>query len=117
MDAEQIKRRHRELSRQQAIFVANRVKGVPKRESAIMAGYKLDDSGKGPDQVEQSPRVQRAIAVIGGDTAAAIGITKEDVAKGLLEAFEMARTMADPQAMVRAMSELGKMLGHYAPEK
>lgn len=118
MNEELIKKRHRDLSRQQAIYVANRVKGLPKRTSAIMAGYVVDEnSGNAEFQVEESPKVQRALAVVRGDMAQAAGVTKEDVLAGLLEAFDVAKTLADPQAMVRAMSEVGKMLGYYAAEK
>jgi hypothetical protein len=117
MDDEQVKRRQRELSKQQAIYVANRTKGLPKEQSALIAGYKGAENGGGVAQaIEASPAVQQALAIIGGDTAKALGIKRADVAAGLLEAAALAKTMADPSAMVRALAELGKMLGFYAPE-
>jgi len=79
-----------------------------------MAGYADDD--KTARQVEESPAVQQELAKARAETADAIGITKKDVAQMLLDAAQMAKVMADPQALVRAASELGKMLGHYAPE-
>lgn len=117
MDQDLIKKRQRELSKQQAIFVAARERGVPRRESAIMAGYKVDESGKGPAQVEKSKAVSTALALARQELAQKTGITKEEVLQGLKDAAEMARVMADPQAMVRAFSEIGKMLGFYEPEK
>jgi hypothetical protein len=42
---------------------------------------------------------------------------REEVMKCLLDAFQMAKTMDDPQSMIRAMAEVNRMCGHYAPEK
>lgn len=114
MESSHIKRRHRELSKQQAIYVANRERGVPRIESAILAGYKDDTS---VTQIEKSPVVSAELERARRAMAKSTGVTRDDIAKGLMDAAEMARTMADPAAMVRAFSELGKLLGHYAAEK
>lgn len=115
MDQEHIKRRQSELSKQQAIYVAQRAKGHTKQESAIMAGYAPDKNGV--VKVEDSKKVQVALTGARAETAKNLGLTKEDIAQGLLDAANMARVMADPSAMTRAYSELGKMLGFYEPEK
>lgn len=115
MEEAHIKRRHRELSKQQAIYAAQRAKGATKQESAIMAGYHVDKDRH--VQAEDSQIVKAELARLRAETVKATGISKEDIAQGLLEAALLAKTMADPSAMVRAYSELGKMLGHYAPEK
>jgi hypothetical protein len=44
-------------------------------------------------------------------------LNREDVMKRLLEAYQMAKTMDDPQSMIRAMGEVNRMCGHYAPER
>lgn len=115
MESDHIKRRQKELSKQQAIYVAQRAKGVAKKESAIMAGLNVEKNGV--VKVERNLTVQEELAKARAETAKAVEVTKEDIAAGLMRAAAMAETMADPQAMVRAFSELGKMLGHYAPEK
>lgn len=115
MDESHIKRRQAELSKQQAIYVAQRAKGHTKQESAIMAGYKVEENGV--VKVERSEKVQTALTQARKETAKNLGLTKEDIAQGLLDAANMAKVMADPSAMVRAYSELGKMLGFYEPEK
>lgn len=115
MEQAHIKRRQREMSKQQAIYVAQRSKGLTKKESAIMAG--LDVEKNGVVKVERSLTVQEELAKARAETAKNVDVTKEDIAAGLMRAAAMAETMADPQAMVRAYSELGKMLGHYAAEK
>ena len=114
MNDQQIKRRRGELSKQQAIYVAKRETGASREQSAIFAGY--PPGQKAGDQVEQYPTVQKELAKARQELASASGITREDVLQGMKEAAEMAKTMADPQAMVRAWSELGKLLGFYAPE-
>lgn len=114
MDQDLIKRRQRELSKQQAIYVAARERGNNREQSAIMAGYaEGQDAGK---QVEKSALVQEELAKARAELAATAGITREEVLAGMQEAALMAKVMADPQAMVRAWSEIGKLLGFYAPE-
>jgi hypothetical protein len=39
-----------------------------------------------------------------------------DTINGILEAIEMARVIADPGVMIKGWVEIGKILGHYAPE-
>jgi len=114
MEEAAVKRRRRELSKQQAIYVAKRATGASKQQSAIFAGY--SDVEKAGDSVEASTVVQTELAKARADTARTVEVTKEDIAFMLAEAYAMAKLMADPQAMVRAAAELGKMLGHYAPE-
>lgn len=114
MDEDLIRKRQRELSKQQAIYVANRERGVSREQSAILAGYP-EGSARGA-KVEKSVTVQEELEKARQQLVEFTGITKEDVAAGLLTAANLAQTMADPQAMVRAWSELGKLLGHYAPE-
>lgn len=114
MDKDIVRRRERELSKQQAMYVAKRMQGHSRQESAIMAGYA--DVDKAGEQVEESARVRDELAKARAEAAKNVGVTKEDIAAGLLRAAEMAETMSDPQAMVRAYSELGKFLGLQAPE-
>jgi hypothetical protein len=42
-------------------------------------------------------------------------MTKQRVMDGLLESIEMAKLMAEPNAMVKGWSEIGKMCGYYEP--
>lgn len=114
MDEDIIKRRQRELSKNQAMYVARRAAGGSKEQSAIFAGYPAGQ--KAGDQVEESVTVQDELAKARDEMKNATGITREDVLAGLQEAAMFAKLMADPQAMVRAWSEIGKMLGFYAPE-
>lgn len=114
MDEDLIKKRRRELSKQQAMYVAYRERGHKKQQSAIMAGYSA--SPKSGYEVEKSEVVQEELARARKEIAETTGVTREQVVKGMLEAADMAKILGDPQAMVRAWSEIGKLHGFYAPE-
>lgn len=94
-------------------YVEARAKGLEKVQSALIAGYAPCAEGV---KVENSLTVQEQLAKIRAETAANSGITKEDVVQMLIAAADMAKVMADPQGLVAAARELGKMLGFYAPE-
>lgn len=44
-------------------------------------------------------------------------IQRADVIAGFMEAIDTARIACDPGSMIRGWTEIGKMLGLYAPEK
>ena len=104
----------RKLTPQQSKYVHERAKGATKTQSALVAGYAPEPDGH--VGVEDSLTVQQQLAKIRKEIAENAGISKEDVVNMLIEAAAMAKTLADPQGMVAAARELGKMLGFYAPE-
>lgn len=114
MDSDIIKRRQRELSKQQAIYVAKRETGASREASAIFAGYPANQ--KAGEQVEESPVVQAELEKARAALVKATGLTRESIAQMMMDAVEMARVMADPQAMIRGAAELAKLLGLNAPE-
>jgi hypothetical protein len=95
-------------------YIDHRVRGVSRQQSAVLAGFgEAENSGT---QVEEIPEVQAEIARVRAQMAVTGEITKDDVIRGLKDAAEMAKLIGDPQAMVRAWAELGKLCGFYAPE-
>lgn len=104
----------KQINERQKLFAQNRAKGMNREQSALMAGY--SESDKAGRDVEKSPLVQQELAAIRAKVAEGAGITKEDVAAGFMDAALMAKVMADPQGMVAAWREMGKLLGFYAPE-
>lgn len=98
-------------------YVQARAKGQSRGQSAIIAGYAVEGlESPALSKIEGTPTVQERLAEIRAETAKNTKVTKEDVVQMLLDAAEMARVMADPNGMVAAARELGKMLGFYAPE-
>lgn len=104
------------LTGQQKTYVENVAKGVSQSRSAILAGYAPGGADVNVSRIEASPTVQQELARIRAETAKNSGVTKEDVVQMLMDAAQMAKMMADPQGLVAAARELGKMLGFYAPE-
>lgn len=101
-------------NKRQRAYVENRARGMSRERSAILAGYPAgQEAGK---QVESNPTVQEALAKIRAEMANAAGVSKEDIVSMLMDAAALAKLQADPTGIVMAARELGKMLGHYAPE-
>lgn len=104
----------KELTEIQAKYVNWRVRGLNVSQAAAAAG--LANPTDNGHRLEEAVGVQLELKRQRDKLSKSIGATKEVVAAGLMEAFEMAKQMADPTAMVASMRELGKLLGHYAPE-
>lgn len=65
----------------------------------------------------EDPEIVEAIRLIQVETSKKSEMAREDVMTNLLRAFRIAEQMDDPQSMIRAMAEVNRMCGHYAPEK
>lgn len=98
------------MSPKRTAYVQNRAKGMTRKQSAINAGI-ADTAGN-----YQNKSVQYELARVRAEMAADANITREDVVAMLVDAADMARMMSDPTAMIAAAREIGKILGHYAPE-
>lgn len=83
---------------------------MTQRAASVLAGLTLSK------KTERYPNVQRELAKVRAEMATEANITREDVVQMLLDAANMAKLMSDPTAMIAAAREIGKMLGHYAPE-
>lgn len=93
------------------VFVEARSRGMSRRDAAEAAGIAGD--GSSTDQLDS---VQQELAAIREAMALNSGVTRDEIVAGFLDAAAMARTMSDPMGMIAAWRELGKLLGHYAPE-
>ena len=60
--------------------------------------------------VQTELKVQQALL------AEEVEITRADVVQGIKDAIERARLQAEPATEIRGWVEIGKILGHYAPE-
>ena len=82
--------------------------------SASAAGYA--NPYKCANQIAKSESVQEALRQARDELSSAAQISRADVLDGFMEAINLARLSADPQAMIKGWTEVGKMLGYYAPE-
>lgn len=102
------------LTRKQNAYVKHRARGLPREQSAILAG--MATNKQNTHQMENLPVVAEELARIRAETAANAGVTKEDVVALLEKAALLAISQGDAQGLVAAARELGKMLGYYAVE-
>lgn len=103
----------RHLTDKQKLFVKKWAAGDSIAGAAFGAGY--SDGGQMGYRMARDPAI---VALYNAEKVAyekAVGMSRERVMNGLEEAIDMARTLADPQAMIAGWREVGKMCGYYAP--
>lgn len=101
---------------QQKLFVKEWAAGNSVYSAAARAGY-TDGGTYAYGVLIKNPDV---IAVYEAEKAKyekQADMSRQKVMDMLQDAFDMAKLMADPQAMVAAAREIGKMCGYYAPTK
>jgi hypothetical protein len=84
------------------------------REAAAIAGCTPQNAG---NVVKKRSDVQGYLEEHRSELRNAAQIQRGDVITGFMDAIDLARLSADPGSMIRGWSEVGKMLGLYAPEK
>ena len=104
------------LSARQERFVAYYSQSPNAAEAARLAGYSAKTARVIGAQNLTKVSIKQALEARQRVFAAELRVAKEDVIAGLLAAIQMARLAADPQAMIKGWTEIGKMLGYYAPE-
>lgn len=97
------------------IFIENAGMGKPPTTSARAAGYA--NPGRDGKALMAEPEIVEAIKKIQTENRKNSQLTRKDVMENLVDAFNLGRTLSDPQAMIRAMAEVNRMSGYYAPEK
>jgi phage terminase small subunit len=83
--------------------------------AARRAGW--SDAYRMAKELLEDPDIVARIAELQMENARKSEMAREDVLTNLLRAFRLAEQQDDPQSMVRAMAEVNRMCGHYAPEK
>ena len=86
-------------------------------KAAIEAGYSARSARQHATRMLSNAAIQAALAVRQAADSQRLQIGRQDVLKGLLETFEMAKEKGEPAAMVSACRELGRMLGFYEPQR
>ena len=82
--------------------------------AAIAAGYSSSGAKVQGSRLLTNVNVRRLVERRQEETSKRLGITRDDVIKGLVIAAEQARLNKDPASMIAAMSEVSKMMGFYA---
>ena len=102
-----------EIEEKHRIFANAIMEGASPSDAARAAGYHPSSALK----VMRQEDVQRALVAARQEITEATTIKRLDVLNIMIEAIDMARTLADPATMIKGASEIGKMMGYYEPEK
>lgn len=100
------------LTEKQKLFVKYWAEGMAIQPAAAKAGY------NSPSMVYRLVRMPNVLKLYNEEKRLyeeASQMSRKKVMDGLLEAIEMARTMAEPSTMVSGWREIGKMCGYYEP--
>lgn len=94
----------------QEVFVEGILNGLSQQAAAEAAG-RINGS-----QMASVPKIQEEIAKARAQISDATLLRRVDTVNGILDAIQMAKMISDPTAVIRGWVEIGKILGHYAPE-
>ncbi len=105
------------MTAKQARFVDEYLVDANGTQAAIRAGYGAAGARVAAHRLLTNVAISSAIEVRQRVDATRLAVDRENVLQRLLEAFELAREMGQPAAMVSATKELGRLMGFYAPSK
>lgn len=105
------------LSTRQTRFVEEYLVDANGTQAAIRAGYGAAGARVAAHRLLTNVAISSAIEARQRADSVRLGVGRQDVLKGLLEAVCMAREQGNPAAMVAGLREAGKLLGLYAPER
>lgn len=103
------------LTEKQKLYAVARARGESVPNAMAQAGY--NEQVSYGYRLDKMPNVQALIRQEQALYAAAAQIDRKKVIDMQLEAYELARTMAEPATMVSAAREIGKICGLYEPQK
>lgn len=93
------------LSKRQKTYVDETMMG---RNPSVLLGVVRD--------CDRSANTQRELQIQQALLSEETGITRQDVVNGIKDAIERAKLQAEPATEIAGWREIGKILGHYAPE-
>lgn len=101
------------LTEKQKLFVKHWAEGESITSASLRAGY--NDGASVAYRMVQMPNVLALKAKYAAAYEEVSQMTRKKVMDMHMEAYDMARLMAEPATMVSAAREIGKMCGYYAP--
>jgi len=104
------------MTPKQRRFVAEYAVDGNAASAARRAGYSPRSARVNGPRLLTNAAVREALQASQREIASRLELDRQRVLAGLMEAVETARAQADPHALIRAWSEIGKMLGFYQPE-
>ena len=106
----------RPLTAKQSRFIDEYMIDMNGAAAAMRCGYSRKTSRAIACELLTKPDIKAELQARGAALAREMEISRTDVVRGFLDAFEMARVDRQPGVMVSAMAAIGKFLGLYAVE-
>jgi phage terminase small subunit len=104
----------KQLTVKQQAFVKHLAMGESINTATLRAGYEVAIYGY---EMMHLPHIKAALAREREKFETASNMTRAKIMEQFAEAYDMAKLVADPHAMVSATREAAKMLGYYEPVK
>jgi len=104
------------LTAKQSRFIDEYMIDMNGAAAAVRCGYSHKTSRAIACELLTKPDIQAELQARGAALARELEITRAGVVRGLLDAFEMARSDRQPGIMVSSMAAIAKLLGLYAVE-
>lgn len=98
------------LTESQATFVEAKVQGLNDHQAALAAGQATATG------LVNSATVKEQLAAARRWLTDTTQIKRLDVIEGVIDGIELARMQGDAGNVIKGWTEVGKILGHYAPE-
>lgn len=109
VDAEPIR-----ATEKQRKYAEARGLGLKRTDAAAAAGMKPNDGTL--NALEKTPNVMELLKAEGRKNAYMLGMTRDKVLQGMLDAVDQAKLLTDPMAQIAGWREIAKICGFYAPE-
>jgi len=95
----------KKLTKKQEVYIDEKMHG---RDPSVILGDVRS--------CDRSESTQVALREQQDQLAQEVNITRADVVQGFLDAINRAKLQAEPATEIAGWKEIGKLLGHYAPE-
>ncbi|MEJ1408925.1 MAG: terminase small subunit [Candidatus Sedimenticola sp. (ex Thyasira tokunagai)] len=107
------------LTPRQSRFIDEYLIDLNGTQAALRAGYSHTGARQEGSRLLAKADIRAVIQKKCRETEVRLQVERDQVLKGLVEAYQEAKALAQPMAMVAAMRELGKLMGYYdkVPEK
>jgi phage terminase small subunit len=103
------------VTTKEALYAEARSTGLSIKSSNAAAGLSTTNKFASAE-IEKRPNVRDLIDTKKRANAYMLGLTRDDVLQGMMDAIDQAKVLADPLTQIVGWRELAKVCGFYAPE-
>lgn len=103
------------LTPKQAAYVELRAMGAD-QNNAVKTAYGPGMNTTDAKDLEANPKISAALINERAKNAYMLGLTRDKVLRGFMDAIDQAKLLADPLTQIAGWREIAKVCGFYAPE-